>query len=30
VLLIDHQFLQLLTARSHSKDTVVDNTTFLA
>ena len=30
VLLIDHQYLQLLTVRSHSNDTVVNNATFLA
>ena len=30
VMLIDHQYLQLLTVRSHSNDTVVNNATFLA
>ncbi len=30
VLLIDHQYLQLLAVRSHPNETVVNNTTFLA
>src|ERR1700738_4343612 len=30
VMLIDHQYLQLLTVRSHSVETVVNNATFLA
>jgi nicotinamidase-related amidase len=30
VLMIDHQYLQLLTVRSHSNDEVVNNATFLA
>jgi nicotinamidase-related amidase len=30
LLLIDHQYLQLLALRSHSSETVVNNTTFLA
>jgi nicotinamidase-related amidase len=30
VLLIDHQYLQLLALRSHPTETVVNNTTFLA
>jgi nicotinamidase-related amidase len=30
MLLIDHQYLQLLTVRSHTNDTVVNNATFLA
>jgi len=30
VMLIDHQYLQLLAVRSHSNDTVVNNATFLA
>jgi nicotinamidase-related amidase len=30
VLMIDHQYLQLLTVRSHTNDEVVNNATFLA
>ncbi|OMF69651.1 hydrolase [Paenibacillus glucanolyticus] len=30
VLLIDHQYLQLLAVRSHTNESVVNNTTFLA
>lgn len=30
VMLIDHQYLQLLTVRSHSVETIVNNATFLA
>jgi nicotinamidase-related amidase len=30
MLLIDHQYLQLLTVRSHANDVVVNNATFLA
>jgi nicotinamidase-related amidase len=30
LLLIDHQYLQLLTLRSHTTEAVVNNTTFLA
>jgi nicotinamidase-related amidase len=30
LLLIDHQYLQLLALRSHTSETVVNNTTFLA
>ena len=30
LLLIDHQYLQLLAVRSHSNDTVVNNTVMLA
>lgn len=30
LLLIDHQYLQLLAVRSHSNDTIVNNTVMLA
>ncbi|MCR6850458.1 hydrolase [Bacillus sp. IBL03825] len=30
LLLIDHQYLQLLAVRSHTNDSIVNNTTFLA